>query len=66
MQLSGEGSGCGGRSHPRHRHHLQRILPPTTPPTPLLTASAKIAAITINPAEVAVAVESTELFLLWE
>ena len=64
MQLSCEGSGCGGRSHPRHRHHLRRMLPPTTPPTPAPTASAEIPAITINPVDVAIAVESAELLLL--
>ena len=55
LQLSREGSGWGGRSHHRHRHH-----PPANPPTndstnPSPTASAEIATITINPADVAMA-----------
>ena len=66
MQLSRKGSGCGGRRHHPHRHHLRRILAPTTPPTPPPTASAEIATITINPADVAIAVESAELLLLGE
>ena len=64
MQLSREGSGCGGRSHHRHRHHLRRILPPTTPPTPPPTASAEIATNTVNQVDIAIAVGSAEL-LLW-
>ena len=66
MKLSRKGSGCGGRSHPRRRRHLRRILPPTMPPTPPPIASAEMATITINPADVAIAVELAELLLLGE
>ena len=62
MQLSHEGSGCGGRSRHRHHHHLRRILPATTPPT----ASAEIATITVNPADVAIAAVLAELLLVGE
>ena len=61
MQLSREGSGCGGHSDHRHRHHLRQILPPTTPPTSPPTASAEIATITVNPAHVALAAVSAVL-----
>ena len=64
MQLSREGSGCGGRSHHSHHHHLWRIVPPMTPPTVPLTASAEIGTITINPADVAIAAVWAELLLL--
>ena len=37
-----------------------------TPPTPSPTTSAEIATIMINPADVAIAVESAELLLLGE
>ena len=66
MQHSREGSGGGGRSHSRHRHHLQRILSPTARPTSPSTATAESATIMINPADVAIAVELVELFLLGE
>ena len=64
-QLSREGSGCGGRSHHWIHHHLQRILPPTTPPAPPPAASAEIATITINPADVAIAAVSTQSYYSW-
>ena len=37
----------------------QQILPLSTPPTPPPTAAAEIAIITLNPADVAIAVVST-------
>ena len=66
MQLSREGSGCGGRSHHPDRHHLRRILLPMTPPTTPPTASAEIATITVDSADVAITVVSAEIPLLGE
>ena len=43
--------------------NLQRILPPSTPPTPPPSAAAEIARITINPVDVAIAVDQFFAFI---
>ena len=45
--------------------HPRRIHPPSTPPTPPLTAAAEMAMITINPVDAAITAVSTQSYYSW-